>query len=68
VARLPCGDGSLGDPGNVSLLDSNGDRTLDLADAVRVFGYLFQGSAPPVLGAACTPIEGCPDNAERCRA
>jgi hypothetical protein len=58
---LPCGDGSISDSGNVALLDSNGDLTLDLSDSVRVFGYLFVGLPPPVLGTKCAPIEGCPE-------
>jgi hypothetical protein len=61
VTRLPCGDGTLGEPGNVSLLDSNGDGSVDLSDAVRIFGYLFGGSGPPDLGTSCVPIDGCPD-------
>ncbi|MBI4605094.1 MAG: hypothetical protein HY721_24285 [Planctomycetes bacterium] len=68
VARLPCGDGTLGEAGNVRLLDSNGDGSVDLSDAVHVFGYLFLGSALPALGSAWTPIEGCPENGARCGA
>jgi len=35
-ARLPCGDGSARDRGNVALGDWNGDRGLDLTDAVAI--------------------------------
>jgi hypothetical protein len=66
VAKLPCGDGSINNPGNVSLLDSTGDEAIDLSDAVRIFGFLFQGAAPPVFGAECVRIADCADNAAKC--
>jgi len=58
--ELPCGDGSFQDPHNISLLDSNGDGKLDLSDILYVFGYLFRGDPPPVLGPDCVAIPGCP--------
>ncbi len=60
-SSLPCGDGTIGDPGNLALLDSNGDAGVDLSDAIRVFSYLFLGAPPPVLGTGCVEIPGCPD-------
>ena len=63
--ELPCGT-AITDPGNVGLLDANGDGAVDLSDAVRLLDFLFRGAAPPVLGLECRPIEGCPDNGERC--
>jgi hypothetical protein len=62
---LPCGN-SLSDAGNFKLLDANGDAHVDISDAVWVLGYLFRGSNPPVLGSACQPIDGCPDNSAKC--
>jgi len=60
-SELPCGDGSITDPGNLSLIDVNGDAGGDLADAVHLLGYLFQGGPPPTLGRSCRPMPGCPD-------
>ncbi len=65
-ATMPCEGGTVLDPGNVALLDSNSDGMVDLSDAVRVLWYLFGGSPPPVLGAECIPIAGCPDNSAEC--
>ncbi len=65
-STVPCEGGTVLDPGNVALLDSNGDGMVDLSDGVRVLGYLFGGSGPPVLGAECVPIAGCPDNSAEC--
>lgn len=65
-ARVPCDGGTIQDAGNISLLDSNGGGAVDLSDAVYLLGYLFGGSSPPVLGADCVSIAGCPDNSEKC--
>ena len=59
--KLPCGDGTIENSGNTSLLDSNGDGNVNLSDAVGIFGFLFGGAAPPVLRTECVPISGCPD-------
>ena len=58
---LPCDGGTTLDPGNLALLDSNGDADIDLSDPVHVLGYLFLGSGPPVGGTECRAIPGCPD-------
>jgi lamin tail-like protein/CotH protein len=60
-AVLPCGNGTLSDPANVSLLDASGDGSVDLTDTVHTLGYLFLGGPPPVLGEGCTEIPGCRD-------
>ena len=65
---LACGDGTIGDPGNLVLLDANGDGAVDLADPIRVLEHLFLGGSPPVLGAACAAIAGCLDNSTGCAA
>ena len=57
--ELPCGGGRITDPGNILLLDFDGQGTLDLSDAVASFLYLFSGSPPHPLGTACVPIAGC---------
>ncbi|MEM7262592.1 MAG: hypothetical protein AAF488_11425, partial [Planctomycetota bacterium] len=57
---LPCGDGRRTDPSNQALLDGTGDRRVDISDAIQIFGVLFLGSPPPVLGRSCVRIEGCP--------
>jgi hypothetical protein len=59
-ADLPCGDGTLTDESNVTLMDASGDGEVDLSDAVRLFGFLFQGSPPHVMGTECRAISGCP--------
>ena len=58
---LPCGDGTTGDEANQTLMNLNGDASIDLTDAIHVLRYLFQGGPPPVGGASCLPIAGCPD-------
>ena len=68
---LPCGDGTLSDPANLSLLDSNGDGRIDLSDPVYVLNFLFLGgNAPgPCAGdpaCPCGSFSGCPDNSDRC--
>jgi hypothetical protein len=67
-AALPCEGGTIADPGNASLLNSNGDAAgVNLADAIHVLQYLFgPNGAPPALGTSCVPIAGCPDNAAKC--
>ena len=58
---LPCGNGTTGDPGNVSLLDVNGDNGVNLTDAVGLLTWLFRGGPPPALGQECARIPGCPE-------
>jgi hypothetical protein len=55
---LPCGDGTLNDPGNQLLEDFNGEG-VDLSDAVAGLLFLFGDSPPHPLGQTCTPIPGC---------
>lgn len=62
---LPCGDGTVVDPANATLLDSNGDRKGDLSDAVFLLIYLFSGGPPPSSGRECLPIAGCPEVCSR---
>jgi hypothetical protein len=59
-ARLPCGDGRAGDPANIALLDANGDRTINIADASYVLTFLFAGGRPPVAGTQPITVPGCP--------
>ena len=58
-SRLPCGDGSSADTGNLELVDFNGDNSINLSDAVGVLGFLFQGGPAHTLGTECVPIAGC---------
>ena len=63
-SKLPCGDGTTGDPGNLLLLDSSGDGSLDLSDAIAMFNFLFLGASAPSTCADpgcddCVPIVGC---------
>jgi hypothetical protein len=63
---LPCTGGTIRDPGNRALLNSNGDATVDLSDAIWMLSFLFGGGPPPVLGTGCVDIAGCPE-VTRCR-
>ena len=56
---LPCGDGTVTDPANLTLLDDNADGGVNLSDAVYILVYLFSGGPPPVLGAECVQVAGC---------
>ncbi|MBI4583013.1 MAG: lamin tail domain-containing protein [Planctomycetes bacterium] len=58
---LPCDGGALSDPGNVALLDVNGDSAADVSDVISELTYLFLGGAPPKLGTRCLRIPGCPN-------
>jgi len=59
AGELPCAGEGLGEGGNLTLLDSNGDSAVNLADAVYLLSYMFQNGPSPVLGAECVRIEGC---------
>ena len=59
---LPCGDGTVDDPSNKAILDTNGDSRVDLTDALYTLNHLFQSGPPPTLGASCTRLAGCSDN------
>ncbi len=57
---LPCGNGSIVEPGNVSLTDHNGDDLIDISDGVAGLNWLFTAGSPPhVLGTECTAMVGC---------
>jgi CSLREA domain-containing protein len=66
-SRLPCGDGSALDAGNLTLLDWQPDGADDISDAVAMLAYLFNGGTPHPLASAggeastCIVIPGCPD-------
>jgi hypothetical protein len=63
---LPCGDGEIGDPGNLGLLDVNLDGGIDLSDPIYTLSYLFTGGPEPLMctteACPCMPILGCPSN------
>jgi CotH protein/chitobiase/beta-hexosaminidase-like protein/lamin tail-like protein/Fn3 domain-containing protein len=56
---LPCGQGGLGEGGNLAVLNVNGDGRVDISDAVYLLSYLFLGGKPPALGTACIVVDGC---------
>lgn len=60
-AMAPCADGSIENPANLALLDTNGDGRVDLSDVVDELLYILLGGAPPVQGVDCLPIPDCPD-------
>jgi hypothetical protein len=51
--------------GYLLLLDADGSGHVDIADAIRLFEYLFREGPPHVLGTDCVEIEGCPDVCRR---
>ena len=55
----PC-EGPLGAAGNLVVLDQNGDGQVSISDAVHGLAYLFRGGPPPVEGAFCVRVPGCP--------
>ena len=57
----PCADGSPDSPGNIGILDSNGDEEVNVSDAVWLLAYLYQGGAPPSRGTDCLRLESCPN-------
>jgi hypothetical protein len=64
IPPLPC-PGDLTAPGNVALLDLNGDMAVDVSDITLLAAYLFNGGAPPAQGEACFNIRqdlGCQAN------
>ena len=58
---LPWGDGTMNDSANLTLFDTNGDGSLNISDAVRLFVHLFRSGPPPAAGVTCIPAVGCPD-------
>ncbi len=65
-SQLTCGDRSAGDPANIVILDWNGDRRIDIADAISGLKWLFGSNGLPgaqhVLGLGCIVVQGCPDD------
>jgi len=61
--ELPCGDGSIDDPANLTLLNYNAgtDQQLDISDGIAALGYLFLGGPPHALGEECIRIVDCAD-------
>jgi hypothetical protein len=57
ASDLPCDT----EEGRLTLLDTTGDGRLNIADVLWLLSYQFLSGPPPVLGATCRPIEGCPD-------
>jgi hypothetical protein len=59
--HFPCGGGSSSDPGNLALLDLNGDGRIDIADGIYGITFLFLGGQPPHQEPGCQEIPGCGD-------
>ena len=60
-AALPCEGGTVFDPGNLALLDADGDGAVALTDAILMLNYLFLDGTEHFLGSSCVRITGCPD-------
>ncbi len=61
----PCEGETVNDGANVTLLDVNGDSSVDNSDAVHILTYLFLDGNEPAQGDNCQRIEGCPDLCRR---
>jgi hypothetical protein len=61
-SRLPCGDGTIAEEGNLRLLDWNGDGSLDISDSVGSISRLFLAGNQHFLGEECLHLAGCPQN------
>jgi hypothetical protein len=65
-ALPPCGDESVTDPANVTLLDSNNDDAVNLSDPIFDLNFLFSGGPRPISctdnACPCIVIPGCPQN------
>jgi hypothetical protein len=59
--QYPCDGGQTDSPGNMALLDWNGDHEVNLADPVTGLGYLFLGGPAHAAGTICVPLGNCPD-------
>jgi hypothetical protein len=60
-AELPCG-GNLGDPGNVLVLDVDGDGVAGIPDALFLARYLFADGPAPSPGTSCLVALECAGN------
>lgn len=60
----PCGDGSIGDPANLTVLDVSPNSAIDLSDAVYILNFLFLGGEKPINcvddACPCIRVPGCP--------
>jgi hypothetical protein len=58
---FPCAGGGPDHESNRVLLDSDGDGTVDLTDAIYLLTYLFRSGPAPVRGTTCVFLTDCPD-------
>ncbi len=59
--ELPCEGATIARGANRSLLDLDGDTSVDVTDVLFMLNFLFGDGPEPVLGSFCVRIEGCPD-------
>jgi len=64
---MPCGDGTIGQPANIALLDCGGDGKIDLSDAVCMLAFLFLAGPLPATcrrdpECGCVLIVDCADS------
>ena len=59
---LACGDGTIDDPGNLTLFDFNGDGGVNLTDGVAQLTYLFRQGPAHAQGTQCLRLETCPED------
>jgi hypothetical protein len=62
---LPCAGAGVDAPGNLALLDWQGDAAVDVSDGVAAVSYLFAGGSPHMLmdsadPSGCVTIADCP--------
>ena len=60
-ATPPCAGATIAEGGNAVIFDVNGDGTVNLADVLHLFAYLFTNGPAPAYGTDCIAVVGCPD-------
>lgn len=59
--ELPCEGATIAVGANRSLLDLDGNTSVDVTDVLVLLNFLFSDGPEPALGSFCVRIEGCPD-------
>jgi hypothetical protein len=57
----PCDGATVADGGNISLLDHNGDETVDGSDTVSLLLSVFSTGPGHIRGPQCTLFDSCPN-------
>ena len=63
---LPCGDGSIGHPSNLTLLDADGSGNITFGDPIHMLKWQFLGGRGHAEGEDCIRIPLCSDDSKKC--